>query len=157
GVAPRAQVIDGAGHRVELCQFGVRSIGSTELVVLLRSFLGIYDPVAPETDGELVFHTAAHTYDLENGVYLGYGDRLKLRVSAYSFRVFARLPYRVRGADIQVASGSQLGDTLTVTAVLTVDAGQAGRHRLRLDALDSNGRALRYLARELVADCGAAT
>jgi hypothetical protein len=157
GVAPRAQVTDVAGHRVELCQFGVRSVGSTELVVLLRSYLGIYDPVAPETDGELVFQTAAHTYDLENGVYLGYGDRLKLRVSAYTFRVFARLPYRVRGIDVQVASGSQLGDTLTVTAALTVDGGQAGRHRLRLDALDSKGRALRYLAREQMVDCGAAT
>src|SRR5262249_15962331 len=114
-------------------------------------------PVAPEVDGELLFSTPAYTYDLDNGVYLGYGTQLPLRISAYTFRAFARLPYRVDGLQVVVRDSPRLGDTVTVDVVLTVAGGPAHGHRLRLDVLDSSGRPLRYLARELAAECGAAT
>lgn len=152
-VAPRAWVVDAAGGRVELCQFRARSFGTTELVVLLRD----YRDVAPEIDGELRFGAEAHTYDLDNGVYIGYGDRLKLRISSYTFRAFARLPYQVQDIDVRVAGRPRLRDSLTIVAALTVADGQPGSHRLRLDVLASDGRPLRYLSREVLAECGSAT
>jgi hypothetical protein len=158
GVTPRAQIVDAAGGRVELCQFRVRSVGSTELVVLLRDFEGIFDPVAPEIDAELRFPTEAHTYDLDNGVYLGFGARLKLRVNAYTFRVFARLPYHVQRINVQVAAGrARLGEAITVTATLSVDGGQPRNHCLRLDVLAGGDKPLRYLAREVMAEHGTST
>lgn len=156
GVAPRAQIVDAGGARVELCQFHIRSSGASDLIVLLRNFLGVYDPVAEEADGELYFSTEAHTYDLDNGAYLGYGDRLPLHVSAYAFRAFARLPYRVRGVNVQAADAPRLGDSIAVTATLQVDEGASPqRHRFRLDVLAGDAP-LHYLAQEVTAECGAA-
>jgi hypothetical protein len=156
GVTPRAQIYDATGQRVGLCQLRVRSAGSTELAVLLRDYAVLYDPIVPEIDGELRFSSFAHTYDLDNGVYLGYGDRLKLRLGAYTFRAFARLPYRVQSLGVQVVGNARLGDPIAVQASLNLAAGQPGRHHFRLDVA-ANGRPLRYLAREVSADCGAVT
>jgi len=157
GVVPHAQVVNSTGGRVELCQFRVRSAGSAELVVLLRNYLGISSPVALETDGELRFSTDAYTYDLDNGDYLGYGRRLALRIGNYTYRAFARLPYRVESLTVTVGAGSRLGDTLAVDASLTVAGGPASWHRFRLDVVDSSGRSLRYLAQERAAEGGIAT
>jgi hypothetical protein len=155
-VEPRARVVDSAGARVGLCQFRARSVCSTELIVLLRDYRGLYDPVAPEVDGELLFGVPAHTYDVEAGVYLGYGDRLQLRIGAYTFRAFARLPYRVEGVDVQVTGSPRLGDSILVTTRVTAATGEPCSHYLRLDVLDADDRPLRHLASEAMADCGIA-
>jgi hypothetical protein len=159
GINSHVTLNDAAGQRVPLCQFRVRSVGDTELVVLLKDFiLGIYDPVAPETDAEITFANSAYTYDLETGAYLGHGRRLPIHVSAYSHRAFARLPYRVDGVDLRLHSSRyQLGDRIVLTAALTAGNGAVGEHYLRLDVIDHNGRPIRYLGREALAHCGEAT
>jgi hypothetical protein len=156
GTEPHAKVVDRAGTRAHLCQFAVRSVGAAELILLMRDPIGSFDPVAPEVDCELRFRAVAHTYDLDNGIYLGNGDRLQLRISAYTFRAFARLPYYVDGIDVQVPGNSQVGDTLIVTATLRVANAVPHGHRLRLDVLDGSGRSLRYLAQEQIATDGTA-
>jgi len=128
----------------------------TDLLVVLRDYNGLYDPVAPEVDGELIFHGPAHTYDLANGAYLGFGDRLQLRISAYTFRAFARLPYRVEAVDVQVTGSPRLGDSIVVTAKAITSEGEQCDHYLRLDVLDSQGGPLRHLSRETMAECGIA-
>ncbi len=158
GVTERVAVTDPAGQqRATLCQFRLRELGSTELVVLLRYYLGIYDPVEPETVGELEFRNAAHTYDIEAGAYLGYGRRLPIHLSAYTHRAFARLPYKVTGIDLQLQTHAALGNRIVMTAAVRVENGFACNHYLRLDVLDQNGRVIRYLAREAMAECGEAT
>jgi hypothetical protein len=102
------------------------------------------------------FRLPAHTYDLDNGSYLGFGDRLRLHISAYAFRAFARLPYRVTRVDIQIAGSPRLGDTITATTVLFTEQEQPQAHRFRLDVLDATGRPLRYLASEAIGERGTA-
>jgi Beta-galactosidase trimerisation domain len=158
GVMPRARVVDATGVRVGLCQFRVRSIGPTELVALLRHYQGNQNAVAPEVDGELVFATPAHTYDIESGSYLGDGDRIRLRLGVYTFRAFARLPYRVQSVSVEIVGRApRLGDSINVLAKLSHTAGHPPHgHRFRLDVLAGN-RPLRYLAREAMAECGIAS
>jgi hypothetical protein len=155
-VKPRAQVVDGMGHRVPFCRLGVRRTGSTELVLVHRDSLALPTSAPPEVDAELQFDSPAYTYDLDNGVYLGNHDRLKLRIGPYTFRAFSRLPYQVQGVDVRVPSAVTLGNSIAVTVSLKVTAGQPCGHRFRLDVLANDGRPLRYLAREVRADCGTA-
>jgi hypothetical protein len=44
-----------------------------------------------------------------------------------------------------------------MAAAVRVENGCAGKHYLRLDVLDQDGRPIRYLAREALAECGEAT
>ena len=115
------------------------------------------DSVAPDADGELRFNHPAHTYDLDNGQYLGYGKNLKLRVGAYTVRTLARLPYRVVAIDLHLDGQARLGDTIRVVAALATQGGQPRSHYLRLDVLNAEGRPMRHLGREVMADAGSAT
>jgi hypothetical protein len=159
GVTERVSISDPTTQqRAALCEFRVREIGTTELVVLLRNFSGIYRPVEPETAAELEFRNPAHTYDIETGTYLGYGTALAIHLSAYTHRAFARLPYKVMGIDLQLQTPAGLGNRIVITAAVRVEDGfVACNHYLRLDALDQNGRVMRYLACEAMAECGDAT
>ena len=156
GVSSRAMVVGQSGARVGLCQFGVRVAGTIQLVSLMRDFAGIYAPTEPDSDAQLKFDESAYTYDLDNGVYLGHGDRVALHLGRYTFRAFARLPYRVLGLGV-VARGSTKGDPLQVTARLDVGQGKPRGHVLRLDVIPADGHPLRYLAQESVTDCAEAS
>jgi hypothetical protein len=166
GLTPRMKVMSTGDVPARRCRMYARRLGRAELLVLFRSWRGMQNTAEPEIDAGVPgtaepeidavvqFRSVAHTYDIENGVYLGAGDRLPLRFGAYSFRAFARLPYRVDSVDLQVEDAPGLGETIVVRARLKVGGALAGpigkslNHRLRLDVLDESGRPLRYLAQE---------
>ena len=131
------------GQGSGLCQFGVRVVGTIQLVTLVRDYAGIYVPTEADAEGQLKFDEAAHTYDLDNGTYLGHGDRLPLRLGRYTFRAFARLPYRVLTV-LVVARGSTKGDTLQL-GPLDLTSARGSREVICCDSMCFRLTGIRYV------------
>jgi hypothetical protein len=155
-VSSHAQVTTG-GARASSFRIWVRRFGSAELVVLARHYSVIYPPVESETDGVVTFSNSAHTYDLDEGTYLGFGYRLDIHVDRYTFRRFGRLPYRVLGVSVATSASAVLGQSLTVSIQVQVLGGRPGLHLIQIDMVDGNSNAIRYLSRQVTTLCGAAT
>jgi hypothetical protein len=148
GIVPHGQAMV-AGARASAFAYWVRQYGSAELVVLARNFVVIYSPPEPEEDGTVIFNSSAYTYDLDEGTYLGFGDRLDMHMSRHTYRTLARLPYRVLGVAVTAAPSLVLGRSLS-TSVQIQTAGQTpGQHMIRIDVVDPDGNAIPYMSREV--------
>jgi hypothetical protein len=156
GVASHVQATSG-GARASAFQFWVRQYGSAELIVLGRDFVVIYPTVEPEVDGTVTFNGSAYTYDLDEGTYLGFGNRLDIHMSRYTYRTLARLPYRVLRVAVTTAPSTSLGQPLSVSVQVQTSGKTPGQHMVRIDVLDPNGNAMPYMSREVSTTCGSVT
>jgi hypothetical protein len=156
GVTSHVQASSGSA-RASAFNFWVRKFGAAELIVLARNFVVIYHTVEPEADGRLRFNGAAHTYDLDEGTYLGFGNLLDLRIDRYTYRTFSRLPYRVLGVAVNTITAAALGQPISVALQIQTSGGAPGRHMVRIDVLDPNQDAMPYMSQEVSVSCGFAT
>jgi hypothetical protein len=156
GISRHAQ-INVANSRAADFRLWIRQYGAAELVVVARNYVVAYPMVAPELDGTLTFASSAHTYDMDEGTYLGFGYRLAIRVHRYAFRTLARLPYRVLGVTVTPGGAIVLGQVLTLSVQLQVSAGTPGLHLIRIDLIDGNHHPIDDLSREIPVTCGTAT
>ena len=156
GITPHVQATS-SGARASAFMFWVREYGSAELIVVARNFVVIYATVEPEIDGTVTFNGNAYTYDLDEGTYLGFGDRLDTRMSRYTYRKFARLPYRVLSITVTTAASAILGEPLTVAIQLQSSGGVFGQHLIRIDVTDGSGNPMPYMVREVSITCGRGT
>jgi hypothetical protein len=156
GVMPHAKAT-AAGARASAFMLWIRRYGLAELIVLARNFVVIYPTVEPEVDGTLTFNGAAYTYDLDEGTYLGFGDRLDMRMSRYTYRTFARLPYRVLSVAVTAAPTALLGQPLSISVRVQTSGGAPGQHMVRIDVVDPSGHAMPYMSREVSTTCGSVT
>jgi hypothetical protein len=127
GVFSRARVTVG-GVRVPSCDFWVRQFGFAELVVVAHNYAVLYPSLEPNADGVLEFRGPEHTYDIDEGTYLGCGDRLDVHVGRYTFRTFSRLPYRVTGVSVSAPASVRLGDRIGVAVQIVTAGAAAGPH-----------------------------
>jgi hypothetical protein len=156
GVAPHVQASSG-GARASAFDFWVREFGAAELIVLARNYVVNAAPVEPETDGTLKFKGAAHTYDLDEGTYLGFGNVLNVRIDRYTYRTFSRLPYRVTGLAMTTITSATPGQSIKVSLQIQTSGGAPGRHIIRIDILDPNQAPMPFMSQEVSVSCGAAT
>lgn len=156
GIAPRVLAGSG-GTRASAFNFWVRQFGAAELIVVARNYVVLYPPVEPETDGTLRFKGRAHTYDLDEGTYLGVGDVLNLRIDRYTYRTFSRLPYRVTGLTVTAVTAATLGESIMVSLQIQTSGGAPGSHMVRIDVLDPNQDPMPFMSQEICSACGTAT
>jgi hypothetical protein len=105
----------------------------------------------------LKFKGGAHTYDLEEGTYLGFGNVLNLRIDRYTYRTFSRLPYRVTGLAVNAITAATLGQSIKVSVQIQTSGGAPGRHMVRVDVLDPNQDPMPFMSQEVSSSCGGAT
>jgi hypothetical protein len=156
GIHPHVQASSGA-VRASAFNFWVRELGAAELIVVARSYVVIYPTVEPEIDGTLKFKGGAHTYDVDEGTYLGFGNVLNVRIDRYTYRTFSRLPYRVTGLTVTAITAATLGQSIKVSLQIQTPGGAPGRHLVRVDVLDPNQDLMPFMSHEVGASCGAAT
>lgn len=156
GIAPRVLASSGRA-RASAFNFWVREFGAAELIVVARNYVVMYPPVEPETDGTLRFKGRAHTYDLDEGTYLGFGDVVNLRIDRYTYRTFSRLPYRVTGLTVTAVATATLSESIKVSLQIQTSGGAPESHMIRMDVLDPDQAPMPFMNQEISSSCGTAT
>jgi hypothetical protein len=105
----------------------------------------------------LRFKGGAHTYDLDEGTYLGFGDVVNIRIDRYTYRTFSRLPYRVTGLTVTAVTAARLGESIKVSLQIQTSGGAPGSHMVRIDVLDPNQDPMPFMSQEISSSCGTAT
>lgn len=135
------------------------SDGAAEYVGILRDFalrpderILLSDLRAHPTT--IDFGREAHVYDVRKGVYRGYRRQIEEMIHPARARLYALLPYEVRGLEAQA---EYLPDarTLNVRArLVTADGSSPGRHVIRMEITDATGRVRKEYAENCLAERG---
>ncbi len=98
----------------------------------------------------------SHLYDMRAGRYLGYSDQVKHTEGDVTAFMLAALPYRVTGIDLHCKTTSpRQGDVVTVDVRAVIAGGEpADMHVFHLDVIDPEGREVRCLSSNVVAEDG---
>lgn len=110
----------------------------------------------------VVYDHACHWYDVRTGTYLGLGTECSARLAPDAAAVLAALDYRVRALEAKVRRLDPLGafrlafeiDADKEGAETADDDEELGRHVLRLEFFDPQGRHLPHYSRAVTAEGG---
>jgi hypothetical protein len=83
------------------------------------------------------FPDARHTYDLRNRKYLGNVDNAPLPLRKSEAALFARLPYKVTGLEVNVENAER-GKTVSISVKVTAD-GKPERHVVHVEVYEPEG------------------
>ena len=122
-------------------------------------YIGLTRKVDRQLPGRVTLHPkqAGHVYDMFSGEYLGPQEMLQVDTPKFTVKLFSVLPYKVAGLDVSLAENSvRPGEQ--VLGTVTVDTGGAKpvRHVAHIEVIRPDGKAVRYLARNLETMQGAA-
>ena len=161
GVTPPAVVTDhtlGSAAGIELTRFARRDAALYALIInrpwrvsgvgetLSDDTLAVF-----ETDRLLTvaFPEPAHCYNSRTGEYLGRTAEVRQKLPRLTPLIIARLPYRVRGIDVERPARAQRGGTIGVTVSLRTD-GKPADHVVHLDVFQPDGTWCYWLSGQAV-------
>ena len=106
-----------------------------------------------------------HTYDMRTGAYLGNVAEWQAEFTPARAKLFARLPYEVKGVSATARLGrvgadtaaEEIGPTVTCAVSLTTSGGAAGPHWIELRVIGPDGQARPCYARNVPLAEGKAT
>jgi hypothetical protein len=112
-----------------------------------------------EPDYTLVVHAPreGHVYDVLRGKYLGQRQRWEATVAAADIRLFSILPYAVERVSVECESTAARGGAIAGKVVIQTGDSEPARHVVHLETVRPDGCPVRYLARNLETDRGAAS
>ena len=96
---------------------------------------------------------ASHVYNVRTGKYLGKLDTITDSLEPAEAKLYALLPYQVKGMKLSCEDKFEKGKALHMTAALRV-VGDAQEHVFNVHVYDPAGKDLYYLARNLIAPKG---
>jgi hypothetical protein len=93
-------------------------------------------------DVRIEFPSQGHVYELRSGQYLGHTDRVDATLETARGKVFAVLPYQVKGLKLNLAGRAVGGQDLVVRIELAANApvGTDDRHVIRLQVFRPDAR-----------------
>ncbi len=92
----------------------------------------------------IFFLSPAYTYDVINGKYLGFTDRVETEAGAGSVRLYARLPYRVEKLNVTAPQKAEPGEKTVIDVKIKTANGKApGRHVVRMGVTGPGGKELK--------------
>jgi len=98
-----------------------------------------------------------HVYNVRTGQYLGRSDTITDDLDSAETKLYALLPYQVKGMSLKTDGKFAPGALLRVQASLVTESGAAmAQHVFNVRAFDRDGKELHYYARNLVTDSGRA-
>lgn len=141
GVEPEARAEPVGKHAAQVRVFRFRD-GPTHIVGLLRPHKRLLDEADAFVDRapkpfSMKLAERGHVYDCINHEYLGELDRFDLEIKVATPYLFAVMPYRVTAIE---AEAKQAGRTVRVTTGVRTSHSKAGRHVVRVQVTDANGR-----------------
>ncbi len=166
GIVPSVRLRNAADEPVRYCEIVEFSAGDIRYVgILPRYFGGRYSQsLAPTSvadqktaQASATLNATGHVYDVRAGKYLGETDRIDVALTTGTARLYAVLPYRVRGVSVEAPAEARAGRVLSVGA--RVEAGDApvGNHVVHIELTRDGERAIKPYARNVVTTGGAAT
>ncbi len=95
-----------------------------------------------------------HLYDARTGEYHGFADSFEDRFEPMDAKLYAILPYRVKGLSARAVKAARSGKDAVVRVSLDVDGGPAGEHVVRCDVYDPRGEWCSHYSKNLVTGGG---
>lgn len=97
-------------------------------------------------EATVAFPRKAHSYDVRAGQYLGQGSAFQDTFDPASHaKVYAQLPYQIRGLSATVDSPAKRGgDSVQVEGEIEADGGATEYHVIRCEVIEPNGTRPRY-------------
>jgi hypothetical protein len=126
--------------------------GGLEVVALLKEMRGVF---APSSDGTMRYldrpglsavdkvrvsvPRAAHWYDLRAHKYLGEMTAVSATLREADPRIYALLPYQVKGIKVAVTGGKQRGEVVAYEVKLNVGSAKPARHVMKVEVFSPDG------------------
>jgi hypothetical protein len=95
------------------------------------------------------FKKKSYIYNVREGKYLGYTDKISAVLNPYEPLIYARLPYKLLKIDIKAKTGKP-GNILDINIYLLLNKGKSGRHVLHLDLISPDGKKYDYYSRNII-------
>jgi hypothetical protein len=98
---------------------------------------------------EIKFGREGHIYDVREGKYCGFADRVATELEPTYGKVFSVLPYRVRKIRAERRGQAKRGEDLVLSVTLVADGtiGQNEKHYLRVSVTGPEGKEVKALRR----------
>jgi beta-galactosidase GanA len=103
------------------------------------------------------FPQPAHVYNVRARTYLGHVDQLTDALSPGRTALFACLPYRVTGLDLQAPGQVAAGSEVVLRLAVRGSDGPPGDHVVHVELVDPAGQAVRHYTQNVVASGGCCT
>ena len=149
-VASPVRVMDPAGGALwgyDVCRF---RDGAAD-------YVGVYrhsdSPALNPQTVRVTLERKGHVYDVRAGRYLGQRQDARAAIKPADAALLAVLPYKVTGLSLEVGPGGKPGVQAPIQAKV-IAAGAVGRHILRMDVYEPDGRLSRAYSANLVAPAG---
>lgn len=166
GIVPSVRLQDVDGRPVRYCEIVEFSAGDIRYVgILPRYFGGRYSQsLAPTSVAEQKTEQASamlpeigHLYDVRARRYLGETDRIDMTLTTGIARLYAVLPYRVRGVSVEAPAEARAGRMLSVGVKVEAGNAHVGNHVVHIELTRDGEGAIKPYARNVVTTDGAAS
>lgn len=127
--------------------------GGLEVVALLKEMRGMFAPssdgtmryldrpgISAEDKVRVTLPKSAHCYDLRAHKYLGEKQSLTTTLREADPKIYALLPYQVKGIKLAVTGGKRPGELVKYEVKLNVGAARPARHVVKVEVFSPDGK-----------------
>ncbi len=108
--------------------------------IAVHGFIRDYRRCEDRDPVRISFGSVQHLYDVRARKYLGKTASVQTILAPGDTALYAQLPYRVTGLDVQATPHVSPGGELTCGATVRTDGGAPGRHVLHIELRDPDGK-----------------
>ncbi len=111
---------------------------------------GVIDMKKEAIGVTVAFPRKAHIYDVRKGEYLGESTEIRTSVVPAIAKIYALLPYKVAGVQLDGLSGEyKRGASIEATVKVLASSGKAGNHVIRFEAVSSDRKTVKCYSQNL--------
>ena len=98
-----------------------------------------------------------YIYNIRNGEYLGYTDRIKTKTKPAEAIIYSLLPYKVKGIDVKLPKQIRQRENLEYNIILKSEKGIPGLHIFHISLISPEGKEIKHYSKNLKAKKGKVT
>jgi len=152
GVNPRLKITTAGGEKLNATETVFFKNGAVEYACILKDYM-LKDLSSRKVS--IQFPDQTHVYDVREGKYCGYTDKVAAEIAPARARVYALVPYKIEAVmmslDKTVCNG---GEALGYTVKLLTSGKEPATHAVRLELINPCGQAVKYYGFNLLAEKG---
>lgn len=96
--------------------------------------------VSAAVEASVALPFKAHIYNVRNGSYIGYTDKFQTRIIPALAQLYALLPYKVTGIELNCKDEYARGEEPEIQVKMMVSEGKSGPHVMHLELQDPSGK-----------------
>jgi hypothetical protein len=99
----------------------------------------------------------SYIYDVRNGKYVGYGNKIKTQVKPFEAQLYSALQYKLKELKVENPDTLKQGELFKYKILYLPDEGRiTGRGALHAELITPDGRAPEYYSKNIIAENGSA-